>query len=69
MARQPDLGRRTVSSRQPRRLWKKGAGRALTMRAVARAARTDTHGLSPVSIGTTLRALLQQTRKEWLGLV
>ncbi|MGA7567201.1 MAG: TetR/AcrR family transcriptional regulator [Terriglobales bacterium] len=71
MARQPDPGLENRILEAARRLWKKGAGRALTMRAVARAARTNTPAVYRRfrHRDDILRALLQQTRKEWLGLV
>lgn len=66
MARQsdPDLEDRILNA--ARRLWKKGAGRALTMRAVARAAGTNTPAVYRrfPRREDILRALLQQIRQE-----
>jgi AcrR family transcriptional regulator len=66
MARRSDPGLENRILRIARKLWKKGAGQALTMRAVARAART-----TPPAVyrrfrtrDDILRALLQQTRQE-----
>ena len=42
MARQPDPDLEDHILNAARKLWKKGAGKALTMRAVARAAGTNT---------------------------
>jgi len=59
----PDLENRILKT--ARRLWKKGAG-ALTMRAVARAARTNTPAVYRRfrTRDDILRALLQQTRQK-----
>jgi AcrR family transcriptional regulator len=66
MPRQPDPDLENRILNAARQLWKKGAGKALTMRAVARAARTNTpavyrrfHHREDI-----LRALLQRTRQE-----
>jgi AcrR family transcriptional regulator len=66
MARQgdPDLENRILKT--ARKLWKKGAGGALTMRAVALAARTNTPAVYRRfrTRNDILRALLQQTRQR-----
>jgi AcrR family transcriptional regulator len=66
MARQPDpdLEDRILSA--ARRLWKKGAEKSLTMRAVARAARTNTPAVYRRfrRREDILRALLELTRHE-----
>jgi AcrR family transcriptional regulator len=66
MARQanPDLEDRILKA--ARRLWKKGASKALTMRAVARAARTNTPAVYRryPHRDDILRALMQQIRQE-----
>lgn len=66
MARQadPDLEDRILNA--ARRLWKKGAGKALTMRAVARAANTNTPAVYRRfrHRDDILRALLLRTRRD-----
>ncbi len=66
MARQadPDLEDRILNA--ARHLWKKGAGKALTMRAVARAADTNTPAVYRRfrHRDDILRALLQRTRQD-----
>ena len=47
MARQPDPDLEDRILNAARKLWKQGAGKALTMRAVARAAGTNTPAVSP----------------------
>jgi AcrR family transcriptional regulator len=66
MARQPDPDLEDRILNAARRLWKKGAGKALTMRAVARAARTNTPAVYRrfPRRDDILRALLQQTRQD-----
>jgi AcrR family transcriptional regulator len=60
----PDLEDRIVNA--ARQLWKKGAGKALTMRAVARAARTNTPAVYRrfPHRDDILRALLLRIRQE-----
>lgn len=60
----PDLENRILKT--ARKLWKKGAGQALTMRAVARAAHTTAPAVYRRfrTRDDILRALLQQTRQE-----
>jgi AcrR family transcriptional regulator len=60
----PDLEDRILNAAS--RLWKKGADRSLTMRAVARAARTNTPAVYRRfrHREDILRALLQRTRQE-----
>src|SRR5271154_3074006 len=60
----PDLENRILDAAQ--RLWKKGVGKAVTMRAVARAAGTNTPAVYRRfrSREDILRALWQQTRRE-----
>jgi AcrR family transcriptional regulator len=60
----PDLEERILKG--ARALWKKGAGKALTMRAVASAARSNTPAVYRRfrTREDILRALLQQTRQE-----
>ena len=60
----PDLENRILNA--ARQLWKKGAGKALTMRAVARAARTNTPAVYRrfPHRDDILRALLQRIRQE-----
>ena len=66
MARNPDpeLEERILSA--ARQLWKKGAGKALTMRAVAQAAGTNTPAVYRrfPHRDDILRALLQRTRQD-----
>jgi len=66
MARQPDPDLEDRILHAARRLWKKGAGHALTMRAVARAAKTNTPAVYRrfPHRDDILRALLEQTRQE-----
>jgi AcrR family transcriptional regulator len=66
MARHPDPALEERILNAARRLWKKGAGKALTMRAVARAARTNTPAVYRRfrDRDDILRALLQRTRRE-----
>jgi AcrR family transcriptional regulator len=66
MSRQPDPDLEDRILNAARRLWKKGAGKALTMRAVARAARTNTPAVYRRfrHREDILRALLQRTRHE-----
>ncbi len=66
MARQPDPDLEDRILKAARQLWKKGAGKALTMRAVARAAHTNTPAVYRrfPHRDDILRALLQQIRKE-----
>lgn len=60
----PDLEDRILNA--ARQLWKKGAGKALTMRAVARAAQTNTPAVYRrfPHRDDILRALLHQTRQD-----
>src|SRR5260370_25773697 len=66
MARQPDPDLEARILNAARKLWRKGAGKALTMRAVARAAGTNT----PAAYRRLphrpdiRRALFQSTRQE-----
>jgi AcrR family transcriptional regulator len=71
MARQPDPDLEDRILNAARQLWKKGAGKALTMRAVARAAGTNTPAVYRrfPHRDDILRALLQRTRQDWLRLV
>jgi AcrR family transcriptional regulator len=71
MARQPDPDLEERILNAARQLWKKGAGKSLTMRAVARAARTNTPAVYRrfPHRDDILRALLQETRRDWLELV
>jgi len=66
MARQPDpdLEKRILGA--ARQLWKRGAAKALTMRAVARAAKTNTPAVYRrfPHRDDILRALLRQTRQD-----
>jgi len=66
MARQPDPDLEDRILNAARKLWKKGAGKALTMRAVARAAGTNTPAVYRrfPRREDILRALLQRTRQE-----
>jgi AcrR family transcriptional regulator len=66
MARQPDPDLEERILNAARRLWKKGASHALTMRAVARAAKTNTPAVYRrfPHRDDILRAMLQQTRQE-----
>ena len=66
MARQPDPDLESRILDAARRLWKKGAGHALTMRAVARAARTNTPAVYRrfPHREDILRALLERIRLE-----
>lgn len=66
MARPPDPDLEDRILNAARQLWKKGAGKALTMRAVARAARTNTPAVYRrfPRREDILRALLQRTRQE-----
>ena len=66
MARRPDPNLEDRILNAARQLWKKGAGKALTMRAVARAARTNTPAVYRrfPHRDDILRALLQRTRQE-----
>src|SRR5580693_7096688 len=66
MARQPDPDLEDRILNAARKLWKKGAGKALTMRAVARAAGTNTPAVYRrfPHREDILRALLQRTRQE-----
>jgi AcrR family transcriptional regulator len=68
MARQPDPALEGRILNAARQLWKKGVGDALTMRAVAKAARTNTPAVYRRfrSREDILRALWQQTRQEIL---
>ena len=66
MSRQPDPDLEDRILKAARRLWTKGAGKALTMRAVARAARTNTPAVYRrfPHREDILRALLERTRQE-----
>lgn len=66
MARQPDPDLEDRILKAARQLWKKGAAKALTMRAVARAARTNTPAVYRrfPHRDDILRALLQKTRQD-----
>jgi AcrR family transcriptional regulator len=66
MARHPDPDLEDRILNAARKLWKKGAGKALTMRAVARAAGTNTPAVYRrfPHREDILRALLQRTRQE-----
>jgi AcrR family transcriptional regulator len=66
LARQPDPDLEDRILNAARRLWKKGADRSLTMRAVARAAHTNTPAVYRRfrHREDILRALLQRTRQE-----
>jgi AcrR family transcriptional regulator len=66
MARQPDPDLEDRILKAARQLWKKGAGKALTMRAVARVAGTNTPAVYRRfrHREDILRALLQRTRQE-----
>src|ERR1700737_5182419 len=66
MARHPDPDLEDSILNAARKLWKKGAGKALTMRAVARAAGTNTPAVYRRfrHREDILRALLQRTRQE-----
>jgi AcrR family transcriptional regulator len=66
MARHPDPALEDRILNAARQLWKKGAGKALTMRAVARAARTNTPAVYRRfrHRDDILRGLLQRTRQE-----
>jgi AcrR family transcriptional regulator len=68
MARQPDPALEGRILNAARQLWKKGVGDALTMRAVAKAARTNTPAVYRRfrSREDILRALWQRTRQEIL---
>ncbi|MGA2200375.1 MAG: TetR/AcrR family transcriptional regulator [Terriglobales bacterium] len=71
MARQPDPDLEERILNAARQLWKKGADKALTMRAVARAARTNTPAVYRRfrHRDDILRALLQRTRQEFFRLI
>ncbi|MGH9544103.1 MAG: TetR/AcrR family transcriptional regulator [Terriglobales bacterium] len=71
MARQPDPGLEERILNAARQLWKNGSSKALTMRAVARAARTNTPAVYRrfPHRDDILRALVQETRQDWLRLV
>jgi AcrR family transcriptional regulator len=71
MPRQPDPGLEERILKAARQLWKKGSGKALTMRAVARAARTNTPAVYRrfPHRDDILRALVQETRQDWFRLV
>lgn len=66
MARNPDPDLEERILHAARRLWRKGADKAMTMRAVARAARTNTPAVYRrfPHRDDILRALLEQTRLE-----
>lgn len=66
MSRQPDPDLEGRILNAARQLWKEGAGKALTMRAVALAARTNTPAVYRRfrRREDILRALLEQTRQE-----
>ncbi len=66
MARLPDPDLEDRILKAARRLWKKGASHALTMRAVARAAKTNTPAVYRrfAHRDDILRAMLEQTRRE-----
>jgi AcrR family transcriptional regulator len=66
MARQPDPDLEDRILNAARRLWKRGASKALTMRAVARVARTNTPAVYRrfPHREDILRALLERTRRE-----
>jgi AcrR family transcriptional regulator len=66
VARHPDPDLEDRILKAARKLWKKGAEKALTMRAVARAAGTNTPALYRRfrSRDDILRALLEQSRQE-----
>ncbi len=66
MARQPDPDLEDRILNAARQLWKEGVGKALTMRAVARAARTNTPAVYRRfrSREDILRALWRRTRQE-----
>jgi len=68
MARRPDPDLEDRILNAARKLWKKGAGKALTMRAVARASGTNTPAVYRrfPHREDILRALLQRTRQEIL---
>src|SRR5437588_4254808 len=65
----PNLERRILDAAQ--KLWKKGGEQALTMRAVARAARTTTPTVYQrfASRGDILRALLNRIQQEFLKII
>ena len=71
MPRHPDPGLEERILNAARQLWKKGSSKALTMRAVARAARTNTPAVYRrfPHRDDILRALVQETRQDWLRLV
>jgi len=71
MARRPDPELEERILKAARHLWKKGSGKALTMRAVARAARTNTPAVYRrfPHRDDILRALVRETRQDWLGLL
>src|ERR1700687_908417 len=71
MPRQPDPGLEERILNAARKLWRKGSGKALTMRAVARAARTNTPAVYRrfPHRDDILRALVHETRQDWFRLV